>query len=323
MLVSVVIPAYNAAEFLAEAIASALAQTHTDLELIVVDDGSTDDTLAVAQAALADDPRGRILSFPNGGPAVARNRGLAAARGELLAMLDADDRWLPHKLEKQVATFAAEPDCVCVGCLMNYVAGDGRPLPRVVRSLVQAGADPRDPEQQELILRALALPFPPSAMLLRTSALRAIGGSDEGLGHLPGEELDLLARLAGEGRVSIVPERLADYRLRDDSHSARGYVRNRRVAAFIILRRSAQLAGGDLSWEQYLDVHRPSLRARALEQAALHYRQAGIGLLERRYVHVALHAALAVLLDPGYVLTRVRRNVTGRPEHSGALTSKA
>jgi glycosyltransferase involved in cell wall biosynthesis len=309
MLVSVIIPAYNSDAFIAEAIESVLAQTYQDLELIVVDDGSTDDTVDAATRALANDSRGRVLSFPNGGPAVARNRGLNAARGTLIAMLDSDDRWLPDKLEKQAAVLAAEPDCVCVGCLMNYIAADGRPLPRVVRSIVQAGGDPRAPGQQELIRRALSLPFPPTAMLVRASTVHAVGGSDESLGHLPGEELDFLARLAGEGRVSIVPERLADYRLREDSHSGEGYLRGRRAAFFITLRQRARLAGADLSWDQFVAEHRPSLRGRALARAALHYRQAGVSLLRRRYPAMIGHAAVAVLLDPGYVLARVRRNV--------------
>ncbi|MGA3170992.1 MAG: glycosyltransferase [Chthoniobacteraceae bacterium] len=104
--VSVVIATYNYGRFLAGAIESALAQTHKPMEIIVVDDGSTDGTADVA-ARYAD--RIRYLRKPNGGVSSARNAGIAAAHGELIALLDADDRWLPGKLKRQVAQFLADP----------------------------------------------------------------------------------------------------------------------------------------------------------------------------------------------------------------------
>ncbi|HEX3110532.1 MAG TPA: glycosyltransferase family A protein, partial [Thermoanaerobaculia bacterium] len=100
--VSVVIPSYNYARYLGEAIDSALGQTLPPLEVIVVDDGSTDDTPAVL-AAYGD--RIRVLRQKNAGVAVARNSGIAAARGECVAFLDADDVWLPRKLELQIPLF--------------------------------------------------------------------------------------------------------------------------------------------------------------------------------------------------------------------------
>src|SRR5580700_8639860 len=93
--ISVVIPAYNAARFVGSAIESALAQTSTPLEVLVIDDGSRDDTAAVVQQYAA--PVG-LLRQSNGGPASARNHGVRVARGEWIAFLDADDTWLPQKL---------------------------------------------------------------------------------------------------------------------------------------------------------------------------------------------------------------------------------
>ena len=103
-LVSVVMPAYNAEPYLADALDSALAQTHRQLEIIVVDDGSTDGTPDVL-ARYADEPRVRAVRQENAGPAAARNRGLAEAQGQYVAFLDADDLWAPHKLEEQLALF--------------------------------------------------------------------------------------------------------------------------------------------------------------------------------------------------------------------------
>ena len=101
-LVSVIIPAYNSADFIDEALKSVFDQTYKDLEIIVVDDGSTDDTRAVLEKY---GDRVNYHYQDNNGPASARNRGIKLARGKYIAFLDADDLWLPTKLEKQVALF--------------------------------------------------------------------------------------------------------------------------------------------------------------------------------------------------------------------------
>jgi len=109
-VVSVITPAYNAAAFLAETVRSVLGQTFSDLELIIVEDGSTDDTLAVARRLAATDSRVRVVATPNGGPAAARNVALRAAGGEFIALLDSDDVWRPQYLARQIALLDANPD---------------------------------------------------------------------------------------------------------------------------------------------------------------------------------------------------------------------
>lgn len=102
-LVSIVTPVYNAARWLPETMASVRAQTLTDWEHILVDDGSSDNSVAIIAAAAADDPRVRLLQTPcNNGPSAARNMALDAARGRFIAFLDADDLWLPEKLSQSV-----------------------------------------------------------------------------------------------------------------------------------------------------------------------------------------------------------------------------
>jgi teichuronic acid biosynthesis glycosyltransferase TuaG len=102
-LVSIVTPAYRAARFVGETIRSAQAQTYPNFEMLIVDDCSPDDTCAVVERAGAGDPRIRLLrQEKNGGPAAARNRALSEARGRWIAFLDADDLWLPEKLERQL-----------------------------------------------------------------------------------------------------------------------------------------------------------------------------------------------------------------------------
>jgi glycosyltransferase involved in cell wall biosynthesis len=107
MTVSVILPTYNYGGYLTDAVNSVLSQSYADLELIVVDDGSTDNTPEVLERI--DDPRLTKIRINNSGVSVARNTGLDAASGKYIAFIDADDRWLPAKLERQVALLEAEP----------------------------------------------------------------------------------------------------------------------------------------------------------------------------------------------------------------------
>jgi len=124
-VVSVVIPAYNAAWCVGQAIDSALAQSFVDREIIVVDDGSTDDTPRVLAGYGS---RIRIVSKPNGGLSSARNAGVAAAQGEFVAFLDADDRWLPAKLARQVALMREEPRLAFCSTAARVQAPGGKVL---------------------------------------------------------------------------------------------------------------------------------------------------------------------------------------------------
>src|SRR5919197_2516263 len=108
--VSVIVPTHNYGRFLAESVTGALSQTRQDLEVIVVDDGSTDDTPRVAQALMRADPRVSYVRQDRRGPAAARNRGLARATGPYVALLDADDAWLPDLVAQQVETLQVRPE---------------------------------------------------------------------------------------------------------------------------------------------------------------------------------------------------------------------
>jgi glycosyltransferase involved in cell wall biosynthesis len=125
---SVVIPVYNAGRTLGGAIESALAQTLPPMEILVVDDGSTDSSLAVAEAFAG---RIRLFSGPNAGPSAARNRGVREARGEWVAFLDADDLWEPGYLAAADEHLAAHPDTGLL-CFGVRVLEDGRPTPHVI-----------------------------------------------------------------------------------------------------------------------------------------------------------------------------------------------
>lgn len=121
--ISVLLPAFNALATLPRAVASIRAQTFTDWELLVVDDGSMDGTTEWLRAQAAGEPRMKVISQPHGGIVAALNHGLATARGEFIARMDADDESLPERLAEQVALLDAQPDIGVVGSLVEF-AGD-------------------------------------------------------------------------------------------------------------------------------------------------------------------------------------------------------
>ena len=129
---SIIVPAYNTAVTLTETLASLLSQTHDDFEIIIVDDGSQDETPAIARAH-ATDPRVRVIRQENRGLAGARNTGIAAARGEFVGFCDADDLWLPEKLATHVRHLQAEPD-VAISYSGSAMIDEGGRLMRVRQS---------------------------------------------------------------------------------------------------------------------------------------------------------------------------------------------
>ena len=201
--VSVLMPVYNAEPFLPRAIDSILAQTFADFELICVDDGSTDGSLAVLRAYQARDERVRILSRPNTGIVGALNDGLAAARGERIARMDADDWCDPTRFAKQVAYLDAHPRCVAVGTWCTRTDPYGSPAgsqePPTDHATIDAG-----------LLRGQGGDLIHATLMMRASTLRAIGGWDTKYNWV--EDLDLFLRLTEAGEVANIPEHLYTYR---------------------------------------------------------------------------------------------------------------
>jgi glycosyltransferase involved in cell wall biosynthesis len=216
-LISVVIPAYNAARTLPRTLASVLAQTHASLEVLVVDDGSSDATAKIVAEASRIDRRVRLLAQARGGVAAARNWGIEAALGAFLAVLDADDLWHPDKLARQLARLrAAGPETALVSCFRCKIDGEGRLL----------RARPPGGERRRPTLRALlhANFICASAPLMRTALVRAVGGYDASLrarGAEGAEDLKLYLELACRYRLEVVPEVLVAYRVGAASMSRR------------------------------------------------------------------------------------------------------
>jgi glycosyltransferase involved in cell wall biosynthesis len=187
--VSVIIPTYNRRDFVREAIASVLAQSYHDFELLVVDDGSNDDTAAVVQEFEGV----RYVSQPNRGVSAARNRGVELSNGELLAFLDSDDLWQPRKLACQVAFFAAHPEARICQSEEIWLRYGTRVNPHHKHR--KAGGD--------IFARSLELCLvSPSAVMLRRELFEQVGGFAESLPAC--EDYDLWLRIAATEPIHLL-----------------------------------------------------------------------------------------------------------------------
>lgn len=202
--VSVIIPAYNAAGTVVRSIDSVRAQHGVSYEIIVIDDCSGDDTAAVVRAAIAPgEPITLLAMASNGGVSAARNAGIRVARGRYLAFLDADDIWLPGKLQQQLRVIEADPAVSLVSCNSRLTAMDGTPL--------KEGHLNRPPVQGSDAWKTLLIYnfLPTPTVLTHTHMVRDIGGFDEAM--LVGEDLDLWIKLGLRGKIAILPEILINY----------------------------------------------------------------------------------------------------------------
>lgn len=206
-IVSVIIPSFNNGHFLGRAIQSVLKQTHSEYELIVVDDGSVDDTAGVVSRYAAD-ARVRYLHQENRGPSAARNSGIRAALGEVIAFLDADDWWLPIKLERQLEIMRRHPD---IGVVYSDYRLSGASDSTHEKSHTRKPAGKQ--LYEELLYRNI-IAGSASSVMIRTSCFRTVGYFDE---RMPGsEDLDMWRRLARCFRfirleeVHVVIERRSD-----------------------------------------------------------------------------------------------------------------
>jgi glycosyltransferase involved in cell wall biosynthesis len=208
--VSVIIPAFNAARFIRRAIDSVIGQSYRNLEIIVVDDGSTDNTSAIVRSI--GDSRIRSFRQPNAGQGAARNRGIEHALGAYITFLDADDFYLSDKVGKQAAFLSGHPACASVYCnAVHFFSAE----PSVLYKSRNTGL-PAD------VLGALlrCSLINPNTFMCRSEALRSVGGFKEGAYGRYSEEWDLYIRLATAGhRFGRIDEELVAVEIRPDSNT--------------------------------------------------------------------------------------------------------
>lgn len=285
--VSVLLPVWNGETFLAAALESILRQTLSSFELIVIDDGSTDASAAIAENFARSDDRVRLLRRAHEGLSASLNAGMAAVRGEYVARMDADDISVPHRLQKQVEYLDAHPACAAVGAWIEVIDEAGRLVGR--KTFVKT---------HEEILAALlqgisAIAHP--TVVMRRDVFRAAGGYDAS--RYPSDDLDLWFRLAERGELANLGEVL----LRHRRHRSAVGVRERekmKAMALAICNEARSKRG--------LPARRgTSILAGTNADAQYHFECARTALIAGSRVTAIRHAAATIAAEPdrlyGYV----------------------
>lgn len=207
-LVSVLMPAYNAARYLSQSVESVRCQTFVDWELIVIDDGSEDETAEIAKRFAVSDARVRVISQENGGQASARNSGLAAARGDLIAFLDADDLWVCDKLERQIAVME-KTDADLIYTDGEFFCDDGELSENDGFDIVPGKRE--GAEMFPLLFQSNRIAT--LSVLVRKSCVDSVGRFDANRKYQNCEDYDLWLTLANSGFVFYgMTEKLMRYR---------------------------------------------------------------------------------------------------------------
>jgi glycosyltransferase involved in cell wall biosynthesis len=294
--IDVLIPVSNGAATLASAIDSIRAQTFGNFRMVVVDDGSSDETPRILARMAASDPRIVIVTRPHGGIVDALNAGLEHCTAELIARHDADDIAYPQRFAEQLAYLDAHPDCIAVSSFARMVDKDGRPTGGLSTSSVD-GSDPTwVPCREPYLLH----PF----LMLRRSALLTVGGYRY-VHHA--EDADLYWRLQEIGRMHVIPKVLGDYRIHAQSVSGRSALDGRvsainsQLAAISALRRrnnASDLQFTRSAIEGMFAARTPAgilaIGKRDLSAAESAYLQAAFAA---KYLLLATHRPFAIELD--------------------------
>lgn len=236
--VSIILPTYNRAHCIGTAVESIISQTYPAWELLVVDDGSTDDTEEIVAGYAACDDRVRYYRQPqNRGVSAARNEGIRLARFDYIAFQDSDDVWHPDKLEKQIRIFAKRPETGLVYCAIRGTRQDGSPV-RIPDAAMDRGL--LQGNLYRLLLQGNVIDCP--AAVIRRSCTEKCGMFDDTLTCL--EDWELFLRIAAEYEIGYVDEALVDSDIHNEgvSSHAGGYFAAR--CRMIALHRKALLEYG-------------------------------------------------------------------------------
>jgi len=242
-MISVIMAAYNAEEFIGEAIESIIGQTYPNWELIVVDDGSLDRTPEIVRQFAERDPRVRLVSPGRQGVSGARNTGLREARYPWAAVLDADDVAKPERLEIQLAAAEANPDVVLWGSYSQDLGPSGE-----LGSLHKSGPTSFE-EYHDHRRRGEPIVLRNSTILFKRDIALEIGGFDSRFE--PCEDLDFWDRMAEQGPVLALTDNLVLYRRHDGSVTNNNFEAGLKVSQFVRLRNEARAKGENVDWETF------------------------------------------------------------------------
>ncbi|CAL1240839.1 glycosyltransferase family 2 protein [Candidatus Methylocalor cossyra] len=315
-IVTVLMPVYNAERYLRETLTSVSAQTLDQFEILVVDDGSTDRSAEILEDYRAHEPRLRILRQPNGGISAALNAGLRAAKGTLIARMDADDLMFPQRLERQRDFLAAHPELGFCASFMEMIDATGRTFGEYCPGPLTTA----DLQRQMALRQAITYTHP--TVMYRTALVRRLGGYDPS--YEPCEDMELFGRMILSGFPGLViPEKLLKYRVHRASISGSKAALQVRIQDYVRRAFYARLTGDSplsrTEFERQIAslpivqrlVYESDVWFRAYRQMATYCRA------ERRWAELLTCLTAAALLRPrkglryaAAMATRVTRTAT-------------
>jgi glycosyltransferase involved in cell wall biosynthesis len=308
MKVLITIPAYNAAEHLEEAIESVLNQTHPDFELLVINDGSQDETAVILDRLSEKDKRIRVIHQENQGIAETLNRALSETDSEWVFIMHADDVMLPERLARQLAFIEENPELRVCSCLAYYISESGQQLGKTSSDLFSREKLDWYVKNNEMIGL-----LHPGAALHRSTVLE-IGGYRQAF--WPSEDVDLWNRMAEKGHlIQVQNEVLMKYRIHTGSASTSKFIFNRMKYEWARSCMRARRNGkSEPDWETFQNQwHSLSLLSRWNRDRKIHakryYHEAGHDCLRKDYFRGFAKLTLAAMLQPVYVLPRLKDQV--------------
>jgi glycosyltransferase involved in cell wall biosynthesis len=272
-MISVITPAYNSEAFIQQAVESVLSQDFQQWEMIVVDDGSSDRTKEIVREFVARDSRIRLIENQHGGVSTARNTGIELAKYEWIALLDADDVFLPGKLQMQFEAASRDPEVVLWGTYAYNIGESGR-----VYDMAQDG--PTSRKAFELLRKnGSVVMLKNSSTLFRRELALSLGGFDSR--YDSSEDTELWNRMAEHGPVIVIPKPLILYRFHPQSLSVRKMEFQYICVQFIQARNLKRLAHQDLSLDEFMKTwNRRGMVRKCVDQSRIlsnaYWRSAGI-----------------------------------------------
>jgi glycosyltransferase involved in cell wall biosynthesis len=300
--ITVIVPIYNGAVYLAETLQSFLSQTFTDFELLAIDDGSSDDSADIVRSI--KDDRIRLIKKNNTGLCHALNLGIAEAKAPYIARSDQDDVSFPDRLERQLRVMEDHPEALGV---FSYVTklGSKHTWSNADKYVMALGKlkEYRPIEDGSMLC---------STMFIRTAALRSIGGFRQA--YYPVDDWDMECRLAQVGKVLIVCEPMIAYRFQANTNTYRVYAEMRdktRWTKDSYWRRFQSIP--ELTFDQFMLAQPKDIWSRLnrfrKDSSKLHMRIAGNRYLDGQYLAAAGHLFAGVLLNPADLAGRIRRYI--------------
>jgi glycosyltransferase involved in cell wall biosynthesis len=287
--VTVVVPAYNSAKYLKECLLSVLGQDFKALEVVVVNDGSTDGTLEIFNSIQTQNVT--VITQENSGIAISRNVGLSIAKFRYICFLDSDDIFYPNKIRKQY-DYMTKFNVVGVGTQMNYIGETGR---KFGVTGIQAQ------NKSEEIMSAILMPFPISSAMFLTSEAQNLGGFNTSFKQV--EDLEFLSRIAERGNIHTLMEPLGAYRLHKNSISSTKFAEQRQIHRELMASKNEKVRS---AFEAQKASKRSINRAYRSDLSAMHFRVAGMNLVHMKILSSFWSFFLSFAYSPKLFKSKLR-----------------